>query len=105
MGAFLRDEEGAKEVWDEAEEALATFETWRKGLRLNEMDGELGELGRLLDATEGERSREAGLKQVVFEGPQVRLSPLYIDVLLSIIFASRNLLFFRPSFPHPFLPY
>ncbi|GAA5832858.1 hypothetical protein JCM11251_000507 [Rhodosporidiobolus azoricus] len=74
MGAFLKDDAAAKEVWSEAEEALEGFEEWRKGLRLHEMEGELGELGRMLDATETKRGKEAKLKDVVFEGPQTLLT-------------------------------
>lgn len=74
MGAFLREGAGAA-VWEEAEEALETFEAWRRGLRLHEMEGELGELGRILDSTEEARSREDSLRKIVFEGPQVRFFP------------------------------
>lgn len=71
MGHFLKDYEGAKAVWDEAEEALQGFEAWRKGLGLENHDGEVGVLGRMLAEREGERRVETGLKQVVFDGPQV----------------------------------
>ncbi|GAA5899998.1 hypothetical protein JCM6882_007021 [Rhodosporidiobolus microsporus] len=74
MGAFLKDDAAAKAVWDEAEEALAGFEEWRKSLGLHEMDGEVGELGRMLDATEQKRGKEPRLKDVVFEGPQNQLT-------------------------------
>ncbi|BGP12851.1 hypothetical protein JCM10213_005224 [Rhodosporidiobolus nylandii] len=74
MGHFLRKEDAAKQVWEEAEEALDGFEEWRKSLRLHEMDGELGELGRMLDATEKQRGKEARLRDVVFEGPQDELT-------------------------------
>ncbi|GAA6035214.1 hypothetical protein JCM8097_006423 [Rhodosporidiobolus ruineniae] len=74
MGHFLKDEAAVKGVWEEAEDALAGFEDWRRGLKLHEMGGELGELGRKLDATEGKRSRETRLRDVVFEGPQDELT-------------------------------
>lgn len=73
MGHFLREKGKGKEVWSEAEDALAGFEEWRKGLRLDQLEGELGELGKMLDKTEGLRRQEAGLQQIVFEGPQVSL--------------------------------
>lgn len=75
MGAFLREQKPAQDVWTEAEEALAGFEDWRKGLKLHEHEGELGQLGRMLDETEAARRKEPKLREVVFEGPQVRLVP------------------------------
>ncbi|GAA6005736.1 hypothetical protein JCM10207_005317 [Rhodosporidiobolus poonsookiae] len=74
MGHFLRKDAAANKVWEEAEDALEGFEDWRRSLRLHEMDGELGELGRMLDATEKKRGKEAQLKEVVFEGPQDELT-------------------------------
>ena len=71
MGAFLREYPAAQKVWDEAEEALAGFEEWRKGLKLEEHEGEVGELGRMLQEGEAARLKETGLKSVVFDGPQV----------------------------------
>ncbi|GAA5986848.1 hypothetical protein JCM11641_007816 [Rhodosporidiobolus odoratus] len=70
MGRFLRNEQAANDVWAEAEDALEGFEQWRRDLKLHEMDGELGELGRMLDATETKRGKEASLREVVFDGPQ-----------------------------------
>ncbi|GAA5850541.1 hypothetical protein JCM9279_007533 [Rhodotorula babjevae] len=74
MGAFLREQKPAQDVWAEADEALAGFEEWRKGLKLHEYDGELGQLGRMLDETEAARRREPQLREVVFEGPQDELT-------------------------------
>ncbi|GAA5955213.1 hypothetical protein JCM21900_002240 [Sporobolomyces salmonicolor] len=74
MGHFLREKGKGKEVWREAEDALAGFEEWRKGLKLDQLPGELGELGRMLDAVEAKRRTEASLQQVVFEGPQDELT-------------------------------
>ncbi|GAA5934195.1 hypothetical protein JCM3775_006932 [Rhodotorula graminis] len=74
MGAFLREQKPAQDVWAEADEALAGFEEWRKGLKLHEHDGELGQLGRMLDETEAARRREPQLREVVFEGPQDELT-------------------------------
>ncbi|GAA5895114.1 hypothetical protein JCM5296_000884 [Sporobolomyces johnsonii] len=74
MGHFLREKGKGKEVWSEAEDALAGFEEWRKGLKLDQLPGELGELGRMLDAGEAKRRTEASLQQVVFEGPQDELT-------------------------------
>ena len=62
MGAFLREQKPAQDVWAEADEALAGFEEWRRGLKLHEHDGELGQLGRMLDETEAARRREPGLR-------------------------------------------
>ena len=70
MGAFLKGYPTASRTWDEAEDALASFERWRKSLALEDRGGELGELGRMLAETEGQRAKEATLKQIVFEGPQ-----------------------------------
>lgn len=72
MGHFLREYPAASKVWDEAEDALAGFESWRKDLRLEDLEGEVGQLGRMLQSGEDARRRETGLKQVVFNGPQVR---------------------------------
>ncbi|KAI5476822.1 [acyl-carrier-protein] S-malonyltransferase [Pseudohyphozyma bogoriensis] len=74
MGNFLKKYDGARKVWDEAEEALKGFEEWRRGLGLAEMDGEVGMLGRMLDETEGERLKEKTLRETVFEGPQDELT-------------------------------
>jgi len=74
MGHFLREKGKGKEVWSEAEAALAGFEEWRKSLRLDQLEGELGQLGRMLDETEGLRRQEVGMQRIVFEGPQVSLS-------------------------------
>ncbi|GAA5897461.1 hypothetical protein JCM8208_003278 [Rhodotorula glutinis] len=74
MGAFLREQKPAQDVWAVADEALAGFEEWRKGLKLHEHDGELGQLGRMLDETEAARRREPQLREVVFEGPQDELT-------------------------------
>ncbi|BGP36837.1 [acyl-carrier-protein] S-malonyltransferase [Rhodotorula kratochvilovae] len=74
MGMFLRKEKPAQEVWAEAEDALEGFEEWRKGLRLHEHDGELGQLGRMLDESEAARRKEPKLREVVFEGPQDELT-------------------------------
>ncbi|GAA6047848.1 hypothetical protein JCM3770_004672 [Rhodotorula araucariae] len=74
MGMFLRKEKPAQDVWAEAEDALEGFEEWRKGLRLHEHDGELGQLGRMLDEAETARRKEPKLRQVVFEGPQDELT-------------------------------
>lgn len=74
MGAFLREQKPAQDVWTEAEEALAGFEDWRKGLKLHEHEGELGQLGRMLDETEAARRKEPKLREVVFEGPQDELT-------------------------------
>lgn len=71
MGNFLRGFPAAQQVWSEANEALEGFEEWRKGLKLEERDGELGALGRMLIEKEGERSQEKKLQAVVFDGPQV----------------------------------
>ncbi|GAA5980140.1 hypothetical protein JCM10908_001548 [Rhodotorula pacifica] len=74
MGYFLRQTPAAQEVWAEAEHALHGFEEWRRGLKLHELPGEAGELGRMLDETEAARSRETRLKDIVFEGPQDELT-------------------------------
>ncbi|BGP63782.1 hypothetical protein NBRC10512_007968 [Rhodotorula toruloides] len=74
MHHYLRDKQPARDVWDEAETALAGFEQWRKSLGLHELEGEAGVLGRMLDETEAERRKESGLKEVVFEGPQDELT-------------------------------
>lgn len=74
MGNFLKGFDGAKQVWREAEDALEDFETWAAGLRLQEMEGELGALGRLFDQKRSERKREDKLHKVVFDGPQVRVT-------------------------------
>ncbi|GAA5922602.1 uncharacterized protein JCM15063_003359 [Sporobolomyces koalae] len=74
MGHFLREKGKGKEVWAEAEDALAGFEAWRKSLRLDQLDGELGELGRMLDETEGLRRKEARMQHIVFDGPQDELT-------------------------------
>jgi malonyl CoA-acyl carrier protein transacylase len=71
MGNFLRGFPAAQQVWLEANQALEGFEEWRKGLKLEERDGELGELGRMLIEREQERKDEKKLQEVVFEGPQV----------------------------------
>lgn len=77
MGAFLREYPTAKLVWQEAEEALNGFESWREGLGLEELEGEVGVLGRMLRDTKEERGREKTLQQVVFDGPQVRFRDLF----------------------------
>ncbi|GAA6058553.1 hypothetical protein JCM10212_006992 [Sporobolomyces blumeae] len=74
MGHFLREKGKGKEVWSEAEDALAGFEEWRRGLRLDQLEGELGALGRMLDETEGARRHEMSMQQIVFEGPQDELT-------------------------------
>ncbi|GJN91727.1 hypothetical protein Rhopal_004750-T1 [Rhodotorula paludigena] len=74
MGHFLRKEQATQDVWAEAEEALESFEEWRKGLRLHEKDGELGQLGKMLDETEASRRKKPKLHEVVFEGPQDQLT-------------------------------
>ncbi|BGO96621.1 Malonyl CoA-acyl carrier protein transacylase [Rhodotorula toruloides ATCC 204091] len=74
MHHYLRDKQPARDVWDEAEDALAGFEQWRKNLGLHELEGEAGVLGRMLDETEAQRRKESGLKEVVFEGPQDELT-------------------------------
>ena len=80
MGHFLQGYAGAKAVWDEAEEALEGFEAWRKGLGLENYEGEVGVLGRMLAEREGERKEETGLKEVVFDGPQVSFSLACVGV-------------------------
>ncbi|GAA6015194.1 hypothetical protein JCM11491_000500 [Sporobolomyces phaffii] len=74
MGLFLREKGKGKEVWSEAEDALAGFEEWRRGLRLDQLEGELGSLGRMLDETEGLRRQEASMQRIVFDGPQDELT-------------------------------
>ncbi|GAA5857147.1 hypothetical protein JCM8547_009339, partial [Rhodosporidiobolus lusitaniae] len=74
MGHFLRHEKSTQAVWEEAEDALAGFEEWRRGLKLHELEGEVGELGRMLDATEKKREKETALRDVVFQGPQDELT-------------------------------
>lgn len=71
MASFIQDFPAAKRVWEEAEDALAGFEEWRRSLHLDQAGGEVGELGRMLEESYGERRLEAGLRRVVFDGPQV----------------------------------
>lgn len=71
MGKALMEFDAAKEVYLEAEEALAGFEDWRRGLKLEECEGEVGELGRLLERSTKERLAERGLREVARDGPQV----------------------------------
>lgn len=72
MGQFLKGFPAAQQVWLEANQALEGFEEWRAGLKLEEREGELGELGRMLIGKLGERQQEKKLQEVVFDGPQVR---------------------------------
>ncbi|KAM0755777.1 FabD/lysophospholipase-like protein [Meredithblackwellia eburnea MCA 4105] len=74
MGHFLRRYPVAERTWDDAASALDGFESWRRGLRLSDKEGELGLLGRLLDEGSTARDKELPLKQVVFEGPQDQLT-------------------------------
>ncbi|GAA5950442.1 hypothetical protein JCM3765_004550 [Sporobolomyces pararoseus] len=74
MGLFLKERGKGKEVWTEAEDALAGFEEWRKSLRLDQLEGEVGAIGRMLDETEGARRNEASMQQIVFDGPQDELT-------------------------------
>ncbi|GAA5907956.1 ACP S-malonyltransferase [Sporobolomyces salmoneus] len=74
MGLFLKEKGKGKEVWSEAEDALSGFEEWRKGLRLDQLEGEVGELGKMLDQSERERRKEAKMQQIVFDGPQDELT-------------------------------
>jgi hypothetical protein len=80
MGLFLKERGKGKEVWTEAEDALAGFEEWRKSLRLDQLEGEVGAIGRMLDETEAIRRQEAGMQQIVFDGPQVShpFPPLFV---------------------------
>lgn len=72
MGHFLKAYPAAGKVWEEAEDVLAGFEEWRRGLHLEDVEGEVGELGRILQDGEEGRKKETPLKTVVFNGPQVR---------------------------------
>lgn len=76
MGLFLRDKGKGKDVWSEAEDALGGFEEWRRGLRLDQLEGDVGALGRMLDESEGARRREARMQEIVFDGPQVSVATL-----------------------------
>lgn len=74
MGEVLKHFPAAEHAWDEAEEALAGFEDWRRSLGLENAPGDVGHLGRMLEEKAPQRARETKLKQVVFDGPQVRVS-------------------------------
>lgn len=71
MGLFLQQYSGAREVWKETDDVMEQFEDWRKSLKLNEMEGDLGKIGKLLDKREPERLRDQPLRRIVFDGPQV----------------------------------
>ncbi|KAK4700167.1 hypothetical protein P7C70_g6086, partial [Phenoliferia sp. Uapishka_3] len=74
MGQFLKQYPAAAQVWDEAEGVMQTFEAWRRSLKLEEMEGEVGELGKMLNESEEARKRETDFKNVVFNGPQDELT-------------------------------
>lgn len=70
MNAFLEKYKSAREVWEEAEDALEGFEKWRKDLKLHELPA-LEHLDLLSWPTwQKERAKEE-LRQIVSEGPQV----------------------------------
>lgn len=73
MASFLDGYKPAQEVWAEAQDALDGFEDWRRGLKLEHREGELGLLGRTLAESEGARERHKGLRRSVYEGPQDEL--------------------------------
>ena len=74
MGKALENSPAAKEVYREAEEALEGFEDWRRGLKLGECEGQVGELGRLLERSTTQRLKERKLRAVIQDGPQVGFS-------------------------------
>ncbi|KDE09827.1 hypothetical protein MVLG_00225 [Microbotryum lychnidis-dioicae p1A1 Lamole] len=74
MASFLKNYTAAQQVWKEAEESLSAFESWRRSLKLDQYEGEIGELGRILDRTEEQRSHEPSLHSVVFDGSQEELT-------------------------------
>ncbi|GAA94050.1 uncharacterized protein L969DRAFT_85578 [Mixia osmundae IAM 14324] len=73
MGAFLLKYKSAQQLWEEAEDALATFEHWRRDLPLSQ-----SEQIRQLDldnwpSWQQERSPDE-LQKIVFGGPQDELT-------------------------------
>lgn len=82
MGHFLKEYKGAGRVWDEAQSVLAEWEDWVETIGLEEMGGEVGELGRMMREREPDRLKAKGLKDVVFDGPQV--SPIFHVLILEM---------------------
>ncbi|SCV68527.1 BQ2448_648 [Microbotryum intermedium] len=74
MASFLKNYTAAQQVWKEAEDSLADFESWRRALKLDQCEGAVGELGRILDRTEEQRKHEPTLYSVVFDGGQEELT-------------------------------
>jgi ribosomal protein S12 methylthiotransferase accessory factor YcaO len=77
MSQFLLDNfRTAREVWEEAEDALAQFEDWRKGLKLHELP-ELKHLD-LLNWPVWQKERSANeLGKIVANGPQASYSLIH----------------------------
>ncbi|KAK4054904.1 [acyl-carrier-protein] S-malonyltransferase [Microbotryomycetes sp. JL201] len=74
MGLFLQNYPAARQVWREANDALEGFEDWARQLKLEQRDGELGQLGKIFKDETKQRLMQAPLQEVVFKGPQERLT-------------------------------
>lgn len=71
MGAFLlRTFSSARNVWEEAEHVLATFDSWRKDLGL-EREPEMAHFELDKWATWQNEPEYGYLRKIVFGGPQV----------------------------------
>lgn len=90
QGKFVEDYTAAQSCWEEATDALNGFEAWRRSLRLEDVEGEVGELGKLLEAGYEARRLESSLQQIVFEGPQVSLTQLPLS--FSMAYTNRPIL-------------
>lgn len=77
MGHVLKSYAPASRVWEEASEALAGFEAWRRSLKMEQMEGELGQLGQALEASFTRREKAMPLRDVVNDGPQAELTKSY----------------------------
>jgi hypothetical protein len=74
MGGFLLHSfPSARRTWEEAEEALGTFEKWRKELGLEQEEGMARFELEKWPSWQKERNKEE-LRRIVFGGPQVRCS-------------------------------
>ncbi|KAK4058035.1 [acyl-carrier-protein] S-malonyltransferase [Microbotryomycetes sp. JL221] len=74
MGLFLQNYPAAKQVWREANEALESFEDWASKLKLEDRDGELGRVGEIFRRETKNRKSQPPLQEIVFKGPQERLT-------------------------------
>ncbi|KAM0793248.1 hypothetical protein ACM66B_000710 [Microbotryomycetes sp. NB124-2] len=74
MGLFLQNYPAARQVWREANDALEGFEDWARQLKLDQRDGELGQLGKIFQQETKQRLTQPPLQEVVFKGPQERLT-------------------------------